>query len=309
MFKKIICLFSIFFIFFPIHAQNPSIRLGIIKGIACAPCAYLIENKAKLAVQDMDFKNFDSAQSELPALLKGEIDVGFLTAEDGAKVFTAGNASLLCLGVAQNGNAFLLTDDDKFNSIEDLKEKNLLCPPNDSSVKILENLLSKKGLSAGEETGAVHLDFSFPASVMANKLITGQSHFALLSEPYATVAMLNSQKIRRAVSLQKIYGESESYSSYPAMLIVARSDFARENPGLLRRFCDLYKTAVLWTNKNPAKAALLSEKHGIGFSVATVRASIPNAALTFRDSRAAKSDIEKYLTLLGRKLPEEGFYF
>ena len=74
--KRFFCLALAFFSAFLISAQ-PSIRLGVLKGISCVPCAYLIENKEKLAVQNMEFKVFDSERTELPALLRGELDAGF----------------------------------------------------------------------------------------------------------------------------------------------------------------------------------------------------------------------------------------
>ncbi|MBQ9908970.1 MAG: hypothetical protein IJM48_04145, partial [Treponema sp.] len=107
MIKKFSALFFVFLTAAVSFAQSPSIRLGVLKGIACTPCAYLIENREKLAVQNMSFKIYDSVQSELPALLKGELDLAFLNPGDAAKVFNKGGASLFALGVAQNGNACL----------------------------------------------------------------------------------------------------------------------------------------------------------------------------------------------------------
>ena len=118
----VFALFCRFFLF----AQTPSVRLGVLKGISCSPCAYLIANKEKLSVQNMAFKVFDSEQSELPALLKGEIDMGFLAPEDAAKVFSKGNGALICVGVVQNGSLCLLTSDESYSSLQDLRGKKIL---------------------------------------------------------------------------------------------------------------------------------------------------------------------------------------
>lgn len=307
--RKILCKIVILCASCALFAQSPSIRLGVLKGISCAPCAYLIENKEKLAVQNMNFQIFDSAQSELPKLLRGEIDAGFLTAEDAAKVFTAGKGALVCVGVVQNGNAVLLSREENVTALEDVRGKRVLCSANDSAAKVFEHLLLKKGIPVAQGASSVAFDFSVPQTNIANKLILGEESFALLSEPYATVALLNAKEIRRAESVQKIYSESEDFSTYPAMLLVVRADFAKENRDVIRRFSDVYKNALNWTNKNPSKAALLAEKHGLGLSQAVTSAAIPNAALTWRDGKSAKSDIEKYLTILKREIPTEEFYF
>lgn len=301
----VFALFCRFFLF----AQTPSVRLGVLKGISCSPCAYLIANKEKLSVQNMAFKVFDSEQSELPALLKGEIDMGFLAPEDAAKVFSKGKGALICVGVVQNGSLCLLTSDESYSSLQDLRGKKILAAAEKSDSVIFKHLLSKKEIPVDEGENPVTLDFSVPPANIANNLITKKSDYAILTEPYATVALKNSKELRRAENFQKIYNESEEWSSFPAMLLVARADFVKGNRELVRKTGEVYKSAIQWTNRNPSKAAILAEKHNIGLSEGVVKQSVPNAVLIWRDAKAARADIEKYLTILGRKLPDEGFYF
>ena len=301
----VFALFCRFFLF----AQTPSVRLGVLKGISCSPCAYLIANKEKLSVQNMAFKVFDSEQSEFPALLKGEIDMGFLAPENAAKVFSKGNRAVICVGVVQNGSLCLLTSDESYSSLQDLRGKKILAAGEKSDSVIFKHLLSKKEIPVDEGENPVLLDFSVPPANIANNLITKKTDYAILTEPYATVALKNSKELRRAENFQKIYNESEEWSSFPAMLLVVRADFAKENQELVRKVTEVYKSAIQWSIKNPSKAAILAEKHNLGLSEAVVRQSIPNAALIWRDAKAAKADIEKYLVILKRELPGEEFYF
>ena len=301
-FFSLIAFFSASFL----SAQTASIRLGVLKGISCVPCAYLIENRAKLSVQNMTFKTYDSVQGELPALLKDELDMGFLSPKDAAKVFNKGGEALIAIGVCQNGNAYLITNDEAYSTIENLAEKTVVCEGNDSDdVAVLNHILSKDGSGVD----SVEVDFSVPLTNIANKLIIGEEQYALLKEPFATVALAHSSKIRRAESLQKMYSNSEEASHYPAMLLVARADFASSNAELVRRFIELYKYAVSWTNKNPSKAGLLSEKHKLGLKSLIVKDSIPNAAIVWRDATMAKNDIEKLFEILEVQFPEDAFYF
>lgn len=308
MLKKIACLFySLLCVY--LGAQSPSVQLGVLKGISCAPCSYLIENKEKLAVQNMASKVFDSEQSELPALLKGEIDMGFLAPENAAKVFSKGNGAVICVGVVQNGSLCLLTSDESYSSLQNLRGKKILAAAEKSDSLIFKHLLSKKEIPVDEGENLVLLDFSVPPANIANNLITKKTDYAILTEPYATVALKNSKELRRAENFQKIYNESEEWSSFPAMLLVVRADFAKENQELVRKVTEVYKSAIQWSIKNPSKAAILAKKHNLGLPEAVVRQSIPNAALIWRDAKAAKADIEKYLLILDRELPGEEFYF
>ena len=199
--------------------------------------------------------------------------------------------------------------DQSYSSLQDLRGKKILAAGEKSDSVIFKHLLSKKEILTDEGENPVLLDFSVPPANIANNLITKKSDYALLTEPYATVALCHSKELRRAENFQKIYNESEEWSSFPAMLLVVRADFAKENQELVRKVTEVYKSAIQWSIKNPSKAAILAKKHNLGLSEAVVRQSIPNAALIWRDAKAAKTDIEKYLVILKRELPGEEFYF
>ena len=309
MFKKFFLLFFTFSFFHVLFAQTPSVRMGVLKGISCVPCAYLIENRAKLSVQNRSFKIYDSVQGELPALLKDELDVGFLPVKDAVKVFNKGYGAVVALGVVQNDNLWLLKSGETYESIEELKGKTVACAENDSSnSELLRYLLPKKGLSLGGDENSVKLDFSVPVANIPNSLILGNIQYAFVEEPFATVAQIHSSKIIRAASVSKIYYETESGNSLPAMLLVADSEFAKQNIDLIGRLCELYKNVVSWTMKNPSKAALLAEKHSLGLSSEIVRAAIPNANFVWRDIENAKPDVEKHLVILQQEFPSGDFY-
>ena len=292
-----------------ISAQTPSIRLGVLKGISCAPCAYLIENRAKLSVQNMAFKIYDSVQGELPALLKDELDMGFISPKDAVKVFNKGAGAIVAVGVVQSGNLYFLTNDEMYLNLENLKGKNVVCAENDyGDAAVLEHVLLRRNISVGTDEDSVKLDFSLPTANIANGLILGNIQYAFVSEPFATVALLHSSKTYRIESIQKLYSDNEQGSSIPVMLLVARADFAKDNASVIRKFTDVYKSAVSWTNKNPAKAGLLIEKHSFGLNSYVAGSSIPNAALVWRDAGSAKTDIEKFLTIVKSELPSGDFY-
>lgn len=310
MLKKIACLFFTVLCAY-LGAQSSSIRLGVLKGVSCTPGAYLIENKDKLAVQNISFQIFDSAQSELPKLLRNQLDIGFLTPENAAKVYEKTSGSIIVLGVVQNGNMSLLTNEESYASLEDLKDKKIICSGVDEGEPLIfKHLLSKKGID-------VQLDYSIPKSKIGNSLFLKTESFGLLEEPYTSAAIINSTDTHRMSTVQKIYNESEGGSTYPVLLLVARTDFVKQNRELVRKFIDVYKNALNWTIKNPAKAALLSEKHKISTNSAVIKQAIPASALLWRDAGAAKGDIEKYLNILieekspavSSTLPSEDFYF
>lgn len=306
MIKKLLSYVLVFTLGSLLFAQS-SIRMGLLKGLSSLPAAYLIENKAKLSVQNMTFTIFDSEERELTKLLQGEIDIAFLAPENAAKVFTAGKGKIVCLGLVQNSCLTLVTNDQTCSEAEQLKGKNIFTSP--SSDIIIEYILSKKGLSKGQGEDSFNLDHSLSPAELPNALILGKVEYALISEPYASVAIKNSSSLKRSLSFQKIYSQSEEGASLPAMLLVASSSLASEKRDLIRRFTELYKNAVNWTKSNPSNAAFYAEEHRFGLSPIIAKMAIPQAGFIWRDSTAARSDLEKYLTILGRELPGDDFYF
>ena len=316
--KKILAFFFLFFsVGFLLQSQT-SVRLGFLKEIACAPCAYLIENKEKLTLQNISFKIFESPQSELPQLLKNEIDIAFLAPENAAKVFEKTDGAIIALGIVQNSNLCLFTNSETYASVENLKGETVICPSETREIILLKKFLAQKGISFSEKRSnsseienSVILDFSVPLSNIANNLILGKSKFALLSEPYATVATKNSSKIIR---VEKI---TENDSSTPVLLLVASEKFVSKNRATINKFIDIYKQATEWTLKNQSKASILCEKYMKGQKANILRLSIPASNITFRNALAGKSDIENLLNFfleyspetIGSKIPSDDFYF
>lgn len=297
-----LCLSCLCFCAFP---QVTSIRLGFLKGISCAPCAQLIENKDKLSVQNMDFQIFDSERNELPELLKGHLDMAFLSLETAAELHKKKPGSIKVVGIAQRQNLFLLTSDKSYKNLEDLQGKTIAGAGEKSpAVRLMKSLAEKKSFS-------VDFDFSIPEAEIANALALGKIQYALLSEPYATVALRSSPELIRAENIQQAWAEAnpQDFFTLPAMLLLARADFAKENRSLISKFAGVYKDAIQWTNKNPYKAAILAEKHRLGLKLEVTRQALPMANLAWYDSEASKREIEKYFATFGWQAPSDDFYF
>ena len=175
--KKILTVSVILTSVFSTFAKQKQVRIGILNGPSAIPCAYLIENKNSPEVKNLAFENFASVQTELPKLLKGELDIGFLPPNIAAKVFNSSNKKIVCLGVTGNGNLYLLskTGFPQNFSLESLKGKTVQCAGQGATPEfIFKYLLSKNGLQ-----NQVNLDFSIPNANIAAALISDKIEFAL----------------------------------------------------------------------------------------------------------------------------------
>ena len=292
---------------------NESISLGILNGPSAIPTGYMIENVTKINNTDLVIEKFATPQTLLPKLLKKEINIGFLPVNVAAKVFNSSNGAIVCCGISGNGNISLITKDKSIKRLSDLEGKKVYVAGQGATPDYLFQYL----LSENQVEG-VELDYSIPTNQLAAMVVSGKIEYAVVPEPFVSVAQLKDRKVRVALDFQKEYEKvCEESDIYPLTVIVARKEFAENNMELLDSFLEVYEDSYEWTVKNPHKAGALSEKHQLGFNQAVAVKAIPRSNYCFIEADEGKEDIEAFLNLflayapeaIGGKLPADDFYF
>ena len=147
-------------------------------------------------------------------------------------------------------------------------------------------------------------------------IFTGR--YAVVPEPFVTIAKTKSKKVRIAVDFQEEYKFfSKKQQTYPLTVLVARKDFIQNNPALIEKFLNEYQKSYEWTIQNPSAAGKLCEELDFGLNANIIEKSISNANYTFVKARESKEQIQEFLQILmkldtkttGDKLPEEDFYY
>ena len=286
------------------------VKFGVLNGPTCIPSAYLLNEDVQL---------FADPQALLPKMLKGEIDVGFLPANVAAKVYNSSNGKILCCGITGNGNLSLITTDTSVKQLADLKGKTVAVAGQGATPEyIFRYLLQKNGIKADVKNG-VTLDFSIPTPQLAAQLISGKIKYAVVPEPFATVAQMKSDKVLAAVDLQSEYEYFEGKGKiFPLTVLVVTKDFAEKNPEALKAFIAEYEKSFKKTLQNPKEAGELCEKFGLGLAAPIIAKSVPKANYVFMtsDNPKVKEKVEELLNIfltfdsasIGGKLPDDGFY-
>ena len=308
---------------FNLFAQTTQVRIGLLNGPTCVPAAYLMENKKTISTEGLDaeltYEKFADPQALLPKMIKKEIDIGFMPANVAAKVYNAGNKSIICCAVVGLGNLALITTDENIRRFTDLKGKTVNVAGQGATPEYMfRYLLKENKMTWSGEKADVTMDFSIPTAQLAAQLISGKIQYAVVPERFATIAKSKSDKVITALDFQKEYleltGEKELY---PLSVMVVRADFAKENQELMEAFLTEYDAAVNWTIGNAAAAGSLCEKHELGLAAGIVTKAIPLSNYTYVPADSAKKSLEKLLKLflesdkasIGGKLPDKGFYY
>lgn len=291
--------------------QTSKIRVGVLTGPSCIPAAYMMENP-KAESYDLTFETFATPQNLLPKLLKKEVDIGFMPLNVAAKVYNTANKSLICAAITGNGNLALITKNKNIKRISDLSSETIYIAGQGATPEYIFRYI----LVQNDMENKVKLDYSIPTANLAASLITDKIEYAVVPEPFATIATAKDSSIIYAIDLQKEYTVLSQSETYPLTCLVVRAEFAKKNPEAVKAFLNAYEKSSEWTNKNAAKAGSLCEKHNLGLAAGIVKNAIPKSNYVYIPASEAKQQIEQMLsvfmsfdkTAVGEKLPEDDFY-
>ena len=311
-----LCLFFLFTVI-TVHSQEKKIRVGVLNGPSCIPAAYMMDNNKIINDAQVSYEKYADAQALLPKLVKNEVDIGFLPVNVAAKVFNSTNKSILMCAITGNGNISLITTDKKIKHFSELKgHKVSVAGQGATPDYMFQYLLAQNDVAVGEE--GVVLDYSTPNAQIAAHLISGKTRYAVVPEPFTTVAKSKSSNVVAALDFQKEFAEFNGIEkNYPLTVMVVRKVFAEENKELLNAFLENYQTSYNWTVKNPNKAGLLSEKYDLGLSAQIVTKAIPNCNYTYVPAVQAQKQVETLLKIFldydqnafGGVMPSSEFYY
>ena len=301
------------------------VRVGLLNGPTCIPAAYMIENNQTITAGDQSaevtYEKFADPQALLPKMIKKEVDIGFMPVNVAAKVYNSGNKALLLCAVTGLGNLSLITTDDSIRQFSDLKGKTVYVAGQGATPEYMLRYIldeNKISYSSDGKKADVLIDFSIPTAQIAAQMISGKIQYAVVPEPFATVAQIKSENVKRALDLQKEYlALSGSKEIYPLSVMVVRADFAKENKELFEAFLSEYEKSAAWTVANPSEAGALTEKAGLGLAAPIVTKAIPVSNYVYIPADKAKKQIDAMLSIflkcdktsIGGKLPDKNFYY
>lgn len=298
------------------NQKKEEIRTGILNGPSSIPVCYLMKNP-EIENATITFQKYNTPQNLLPKLIKNEIDIAFLPLNVAVKTFNTSNHSIKILCVTGNGNIFLITTDQTVNKITDLHDKKVTVAGQGATPDYLfQYILQENEISINKKE--IILDYSIPNAQIPALLIAGKIEYAVVPEPFVTIAKTKSKNVRIAVDFQEEYKFfSKNQQTYPLTVLVSRKDFIQKNPELIEQFLKEYQKSYEWTIQNPSAAGKLCEELDFGLNAKIVEKSIPNANYTFVKAQESKEQIQEFLQILmkldtkaiGDKLPEEDFYY
>ncbi len=294
-----------------------SLRVSALVGPSGIGMAPMFANPPIIpGIAETTFEAAPSVDALIPKLIKGEVDIGILPPNVAAKINSLHPESFLVCAVVGNGMLSVVTTDQSLTSPAGLKEKKVVVAGQGSTPEyVFRTLLDYHNIEKN-----VTLDFSLPTPEIAAALISGKIDYAVLPEPFATVAVMNGKKagvqVRRGWSLVDGWREAGYGSDFPMTLCVVRKDIFESHPDAVRVFLAEYRKSIEWVLRNPQEAGPLVEAAGLGLKAQIAEQAIPVCNFVFIPAHEAQEQIEGLLSVflkfspdsIGGKLPEDAFY-
>ena len=270
------------------------------------------------------------SQADIMAALfiSGEAKIGILPPNIAAKIASSGG-KIQIAAVTGTGMLTLLSGDANTRRIEDLKGKTVEIAGQGATPDfVFRKIAQSKNMIVGKD---ITPGYALAYPEMALAIAAGRIQFALLPEPWTTMALIANNKLRAIGDIQYEWMRlTENQKSgapvgrgiapadnYPMTALVVDRDFAAANGALIGIILESVKNSIEWVTAHPVEAGLLAEKYELGLKAQIVQAAIPKSNYVFIPLPQARAGLEKLFKVflefapasIGGTLPGDDFYW
>lgn len=312
--KKLISVLLLlcFFAALPVCAQGEAIQVGALTGPTAMGMVRLLEDG-----KDTYEPTILGAADELvPLILQGQVDIASVPANLAATLYNKTQGGITVLAVNVLGVLYIGEyNTENLQSLAGLKGQTIYATGKGSTPEyFLRYVLSQNGIDPDKD---VTVEWKSEPSEVVALLNAEQKGIAMLPQPYVTAAAAQlGEGFRVALSLSDEWANLDNGTLCTTAVVMARKEFAEQNPEAVEQFLAELETSVAWVNENVEDAAQLCGDYGI-IKAPVAQKAIPQCNLvciTGADMQQALSGclnviFEENPKAVGGALPESDFYY
>ena len=199
----------------------------------------------------LDIRLFDSGPQAIEALFSGSMDLAYVGPGPAINGFlkSTDNDIRILAGAASGGSSMVVHPDSQIASPADLHGKRVSAPQLGNTQDIsLRHYLAENGMAAAEKGGSIIvLNIANPDTYTL--FAKGELDAAWVPEPWATILV-------DELDGQRLFQEEELWPDgrFASVVLVARSQFVRENPAAVSGWLETHNSMIEWINENPQDA-------------------------------------------------------
>ena len=316
MFRKMIALFVALCLALTLTAALAEtaapVRVGALKGPTAMGMVQMMQDKA-----DAYAFTLAAAPDEMvAALAKGEVDIAAVPANLAAVLYNKIGVKALAVNVL--GVLYIAERGDSVHSVADLKGRTLVTAGKGATPEYALNyILRGNGLDPEAD---LTIEFKSEHAECVAAMMQDDTVVAMLPQPFLTTAMSKAEDLRVALDLTQewdaLQADAEAPSAMITGAIVARGEFAEQNPEAVQQFMADCAESVAFVQQNTDAAAELVG----GFDIvpaAVAAKALPFCNIVFVSGEDMHTQLSGYLNELfnqdpaavGGAVPGEDFYY
>ena len=261
-----------------------------------------------------EFNIYAAADEIVPLVVKGEVDIALVPANLAATLYQKTNGAIEVANINTLSVLQVVTPGDvEMSDLTALKGKTIYMTGKGTTPEAsLRYLVEKNGMSWDDMT----VEFKTEATEVVSALQTDPTAFAVLPEPFATVAIQQLDNRHIALSLGDEWDRvSDNGSQLVTGVTIVRKEFAEAHPAAMLQFAADAAESVAYVNDHPEDAATKIESLDI-VKAPIAKLAIPRCNLVCMTGEEMRTALSGYLDalytfdpqMIGGKLPDDAFY-
>jgi NitT/TauT family transport system substrate-binding protein len=195
---------------------------------------------------------FNAGPSAIEALFGGQIDVAYVGPNPAINGYLAsgGQGIRIISGVASGGASFVVRNNSGIESIKDLGGKKFASPQLGNTQDVaLRKYLVDNGFKTTENGGNVTVVPIIPADILT-LMLKMEIDGAWVPEPWAT-RLVKEANGKIFVDERELWPPD---GKFVTANIIARTDYLKENPEIIKRLLQAHIDKTVWINENKEQA-------------------------------------------------------
>jgi sulfonate transport system substrate-binding protein len=195
---------------------------------------------------------FNAGPSAIEALFGGQIDVAYVGPNPAINGYLAsgGQGIRIISGVASGGASFVVRNDSGIESVKDLGGKKFASPQLGNTQDVaLRKYLMDNGFNTTENGGNVTVVPITPADILT-LMLKMEIDGAWVPEPWAT-RLVKEANGKIFVDERELWPPD---GKFVTANIIARTDYLKENPDIIKRLIQAHTDKTVWINENKEQA-------------------------------------------------------
>lgn len=308
-FSLILFIFAVFFLSAAVQAVEVNVQAPTIP--AAVPFLWMQEEGKIPSGVDFNLNLSSDHQRGMSLISQNEIEFLITGSNVAANAYNRG-IDIKMLNINTWAIDYLLTNDFKADSWEDLKGKSLALPLQGGPLDFLARYLMEKNNVNPEDINLVYR--ALPGA--AQYFMAGNVDAVILPEPLVTTTLAKSEKAEISLDIQEEWKKVHGDDRIPFVGLFVNGKFAEERPQFVEIFSGLYSQGVNWANDNPEQAAELAAEN-FDMPVSILKQSMQRVNLNIYSDQESREITELYFSeilemypdMIGGSMIDEEFYY